>query len=88
MPLKESTARLDEEVGRFVNGRMTDNAAVLAAIFGMNNEIGKLLRPTGDPSIRSLQLLVNEVTKAAKRKDRKRLAEAMERVRREALNLT
>lgn len=63
----------------------TDNAAILSAVFGLNNEIGKMLRPTGDPSLRSLQLKVNDVAVAAKTLDRANLRAAMEKVRDEFL---
>lgn len=87
MPLKDSIEALDEAVGSFLAGDERDNKAILAAIFGVNNEIGRLLRLAGDPALKALQLNVNEVTKAAKRNDRRALAQSMEKVRAEALRM-
>lgn len=87
MPLKDSVEALDEAVGSFLAGDARDNKAILAAVFGVNNEIGRLLRPTGDPALKALQRNVNEVTKAAKRNDRRALARSTEKVRAEALRI-
>jgi hypothetical protein len=72
---------LDKVVMEYLNKERSDNAAILAAVFRLNNEIGRLLRPTGNAALTDLQLLVNDVTKAAKLNDRMKLAEAMESVR-------
>jgi len=87
LALTDALADLDEAVGAFIVSGGGDSKAILSAVFRLNNEIGKLLRPSGDPVLKSLQLRVNDVTMAAKQLDRKRLAEAMERVRADALRL-
>jgi len=79
--LEEALADLDEAVTAFVSSETGDAAGVLAAVFKLNNEIGRRLRPSGDPSLKMLQLKVNEVAVAAKRGDKANLATAMGRVR-------
>jgi hypothetical protein len=75
------TEALDRAVMEYLNKEGSDNAGILAAVFRLNVEIGRLLRPTGDVALREFQLKVNEVTKAAKLNDRWKLAEAMELVK-------
>jgi hypothetical protein len=72
---------LDWDVAEFLRAGTKGNAAVLSAVFKLNVEIGKLLRPTGDAWLRDLQLKVNDVTVAAKRLDTRDLAAAMRRLR-------
>lgn len=78
-------AGLDEAVSTFLTSGAGDTAAVLSAVFRLNNEIGRRLRPTGDPALRRLQLKVNDVAVAAKRRNRTNLAVAMGEVRVEFL---
>jgi len=81
LDLAKAASQLDEAVRDFVHSGGKDNAAILDAIFQLNNETGKLLRVTGDSTVRELQLSVNEVTKAAKLRDARRVVSAMDRVR-------
>jgi hypothetical protein len=54
--LKDALAELDRAVDEFIRSRSTDNRAILSAVFRLNNEIGRLLMPSGDPALKSLQL--------------------------------
>lgn len=83
MSLKEALDGLEEAVKTYLGSESRDAAAVLAAVFRLDNEIGKRLRPTGDPDLKNLQLRVNDVAVAAKMSDGQRLARAMDAVLRE-----
>ncbi len=72
-------AELESKVEAFLGSG--NESELLSAVFKLNNEIGKLLRLSRDPALKELQLRVNEVTVAAKKRDRKRLRVALERVR-------
>lgn len=85
--LSKLTEDLDRAVRRFLDDSQADDGEIMAAVFKLNNEIGRLLRPTGDTALRDLQLDVNEVTKAAKLNDRASLVEAMSLVKSEVLKL-
>lgn len=85
--LSKLTEDLDRAVRRFLDDSEADDSEIMAAVFKLNNEIGRLLRPTGDAALRDLQLDVNEVTKAAKLNDRASLVEAMSLVKSEVLKL-
>ncbi|MDV3276848.1 MAG: hypothetical protein LYZ69_00095 [Nitrososphaerales archaeon] len=78
--LAESLTLLDEAVTDFLSEKTLDSRRILQAIFAVNNEIGQLLRPSGDPALKALQFMVNDVTVAAKAANRKKLQEAMERL--------
>jgi len=79
--IPDAVADLDRAVAEFLARGDDDNAKVLAAIFTLNNEIGRRLRPTGDEALRTLQLCVNDVTAAAKMVNGRRLSTAMAKVR-------
>jgi hypothetical protein len=83
--LEDAIADLGEAVGAFLGSGGRDTAAILSAVFRLDNEIGRRLRSSQDAALKSLQLKVNEVAVAAKRLDRARLATAMDDVRTEAL---
>lgn len=85
MTLEDAVAGLDQAVSTFLTSGAGDTTAVLSAVFRLNNEIGRRLRPTGDPALRRLQLKVNDVAVAAKRRSRTNLAVAMGEVRVEFL---
>ncbi len=87
MELPDLITDLERAVADFLVRGNDDNAAVLSAIFKLNNEIGNRLRSSGDPALRHLQLSVNDVTVAAKMLDRERLATTMAGVRKSALAL-
>lgn len=80
--LAEAIALLDASVTAFLSGRAPDSTGILQTVFAVNNEIGLLLRPSGDPALRKLQLMVNDVTVAAKAADWKKLQESVEKLRR------
>jgi len=84
--LIESLTLLEEAVADSLSGKTLDSRRILHAVFAVNNEIGVLLRPSGDPALKALQLMVNDVTVAVKVADRKKLREAMERLSKTSLN--
>jgi len=86
--IPDSIAELDTAVAELLARDDDDNAAVLSAIFKLNNEIGRRLGASGNPVLRNLQLSVNDVTVAAKMLDRRRLATTMAKVKKSALALT
>ena len=87
MGIPDSIAELDTAVAELLARDDDDNAAVLSAIFKLNNEIGRRLRASGDSALRDLQLSINDVTVAAKMLDRRRLATTMAKVKKRALAL-
>ena len=87
LALKRAVDALNVAVSEFNASGGSDGSRVLAAVFELNNEIGRLFRSAADSRLRELQLDVNEVTKAAKRLDGDKLARAMEKVRERSLQL-
>ena len=83
--LEDAVAALDEAVSTFLASEAGDTAPVLSAVFRLDNEIGRRLRPTGDAALRRLQLAVNGVAVAAKKRDRANVDVAMGKVRAEFL---
>jgi hypothetical protein len=83
--VERAVADLDEAVADFLNKGTTEVSAIFAAAFALNNEIGRKLKPSGDPELKRLQLLVNDVVVAAKRRNHSLLTNAMEKLRTEHL---
>lgn len=71
---------LREAVREFLAEETPSPSGVLSAVFTVNNEIGAVLRNTGEPALRDLQLKVNQVTIAAKSGDKANLSAAMSAV--------
>ena len=85
--LEDAMAGLDEAVIAFLSSADGEAAVILPAVFRLDNEIGRISRSTGGPSLKSLQLRVNDVAVAAKKQDRAHLATAMDEVRTEFLRV-
>ena len=85
MGLESSIVALDEAVGKFLSSGRKDSTGILSAAYLVNNEIGKQLKPAENPSLRALQLKVNDVVVSAKKLDAQALRTSMEKVRSEAL---
>jgi hypothetical protein len=76
----DAVSDLREAVREFLAGDAPSPDRVLSSVFALNNEIGAVLRRTGDPVLRDLQLKVNAVTVAAKSGDMRKLSASMSAV--------
>ena len=76
----DAVSDLREAVQEYLAGETRSPQRVLSSVFAVNNEIGAVLRHTGDPVLRDLQLKVNEVTVAAKKVDKRMLSASMSAV--------